>query len=119
AFRGGYAAAVLLATFLALHTAPPLLGLLPPSAVGPGTELLGTGPALWAAPIVAQALCLLVAAALLRVLGAGGRITAGAVWVLVWAGWAGQQSFAAAPLPLLLGLSGVTMAAYAIRGLRA
>ncbi|MFE1347355.1 lipopolysaccharide biosynthesis protein [Streptomyces sp. NPDC058757] len=119
AFRGGYAAAVLLATFLALHTAPPLLGLLPPPAVGPGTELLGTGPALWAAPIAAQALCLLVAAALLRVLGAGGRVTAGAVWVLVWAGWAAQQPFATAPLPVLLGLSGVTMAAYAIRGLRA
>ncbi|MFE5797183.1 lipopolysaccharide biosynthesis protein [Streptomyces sp. NPDC056503] len=119
AFRGGYATAVLLATFLALHTAPPLLGLLPPAAVGPGTELLGTGPATWTAPIAAQALCLLLAAALLRVLGAGGRITAGAVWVLVWAGWAAQQSFAAAPLPLLLGLSGVTMAAYAVRGLRA
>ncbi|GGR67923.1 lipopolysaccharide biosynthesis protein [Streptomyces roseolus] len=119
AFRGGYAAAVLLATFLALHTAPPLLGLLPPPAVGPGAGLLGTGPATWLAPIAAQAVCLALVAVLLRVCGAGGRLTAGAVWVLVWAGWAGQQSFAAAPLPLLLGLTGVTMAAYAIRGLRA
>lgn len=119
AFRGGYAAAVLLATFLALHTAPPLLGLLPPPAVGPGAGLLGTGAAAWLAPIAAQAVCLALVAVLLRVCGAGGRITVGVVWVLVWAGWAGQQSFAAAPLPLLLGLSGVTMAAYAIRGLRA
>ncbi|MFF8412195.1 lipopolysaccharide biosynthesis protein [Streptomyces omiyaensis] len=119
AFHGGYAAAVLLATFLALHSAPPLLGLLPPVAAGPGAELLGTGPAARAAPVVAQALCLLVAAALLRVLGARGRTTAGVVWVLVWAGWAGQQFLAGAPLPPLLGLAGITMAAYAIRGLRA
>ncbi|MFF7815855.1 lipopolysaccharide biosynthesis protein [Streptomyces roseolus] len=118
AFRGGYAAAVLLATFLALHTAPPLLGLLPPPAVGPGAGLLGTGAAVWLAPIAAQAVCLALAAVLLRVCGAGGRLTVGVVWVLVWAGWAGQQSFATAPLPLLLGLTGVTMAAYAIRGLR-
>ncbi|WP_240981974.1 MULTISPECIES: lipopolysaccharide biosynthesis protein [unclassified Streptomyces] len=119
AFRAGYAAAVLCATFLALHTAPPLLGLLPPPAVGPGAGLLGTGPAAWLAPIAAQAACLALVAVLLRVCGAGGRTAVGAVWVLVWAGWAGQQSFAAAPLPLLLGLSGVTMAAYAVRGLRA
>ncbi|MFD4376108.1 lipopolysaccharide biosynthesis protein [Streptomyces sp. NPDC058486] len=118
-FRGGYASAVLLATFLALHTAPPLLGLLPPAAAGPGSELLGTGPATWVAPVVAQALCLLIAGALLRVLGTSGRITAGALWVLVWAGWAGQQFLATAPLPPLLGLAGITMAAYAIRGLRA
>ncbi|MFD6247579.1 lipopolysaccharide biosynthesis protein, partial [Streptomyces roseolus] len=85
----------------------------------PGAGLLGTGPAAWLAPIAAQAACLALVAVLLRVCGAGGRLTAGAVWVLVWAGWAGQQSFAAAPLPLLLGLSGVTMAVYAIRGLRA
>ncbi|KOX18193.1 hypothetical protein ADL06_31280 [Streptomyces sp. NRRL F-6491] len=118
AFRGGYAGAVLLATFLALHTAPALLGLLPPVAAGPGAELLGTGPAARFAPVVAQGLCLVLAAVLLRLLGAGGRITAGAVWVLTWAGWAAQQSFATGPLPLLLGLSGVTMAVYAIRGLR-
>ncbi|WP_282697703.1 lipopolysaccharide biosynthesis protein [Streptomyces sp. CC208A] len=118
AFRGPYAAAVLLATFLALHTAAPLLGLLPPPAAGPGAELLGTGPASWLAPVAAQGLCLLLAAVLLRILGAGGRATAGAVWVLVWAGWAAQQPLAAAPLPMLLGLTGLTMAAYAIRGLR-
>ncbi|MFI8514761.1 lipopolysaccharide biosynthesis protein [Streptomyces sp. NPDC085460] len=118
AFGGGYAGAVLVATFLALHTAPPLLGLLPPPAAGPAAGLLGTGPAAWIAPVAAQGVCLALAAVLLRLLGAGGRIAAGAVWVLIWAGWAAQQSLATAPLPLLLGLSGVTMAVYAIRGLR-
>jgi len=39
--------------------------------------------------------------------------------VLVWAGWAGQQAFAAAPLPLFLGLAGATMAVCAFRGLAA
>jgi hypothetical protein len=37
--------------------------------------------------------------------------------VLVWAGWAGQQAFATAPLPLFLGLAGGTMAVCAFRGL--
>ncbi|MFI9121694.1 lipopolysaccharide biosynthesis protein [Streptomyces bikiniensis] len=117
-FHGGYAGAVLLVTFLALHTAPPLLGLLPPVAAGPGAELLGTGPAARFAPVVVQGLCLALAALLLRLLGTGGRIAAGAVWVLVWAGWTAQQSLATGPLPLLLGLVGLTTAVYAIRGLR-
>ncbi|MGW0121155.1 lipopolysaccharide biosynthesis protein [Streptomyces sp. NPDC003327] len=116
-FRPDFAATVLLATFLALHTAPPLLGLRPPEAAGPGAGLLGGGVAGAAAPVVAQALCLLLAGVLLRVLGAGTRLTAGVVWVLVWAGWAGQQAFAAAPLPPLLGLAGATMAVCAFRGL--
>ncbi|MER7623694.1 lipopolysaccharide biosynthesis protein [Streptomyces sp. NPDC126503] len=116
-FRPGFTAAVLLTTFLALHTAPPLLGLSPADARGPGAALLGEGPAAATAPIVAQALCLLLAAALLHALGAGPRVTAGAVWVLVWAGWAGQQAFAAAPLTVLLGLGGGAMAGYALRGL--
>ncbi|KQX11891.1 hypothetical protein ASC82_18820 [Streptomyces sp. Root431] len=120
-FRPAFAGTVLLATFLALHTAPPLLGLRPAEAGGPGAELLGgTGEsASSAAPIVLQALCLLLAALLLRVLGVGERVTAGVVWVLVWAGWAGQQAFAAAPLPLFLGLAGATMAVCAFRGLAA
>ncbi|MFB7592946.1 lipopolysaccharide biosynthesis protein [Streptomyces sp. NPDC056169] len=118
-FRPAFAGTVLLATFLALHTAPPLLGLLPAEASGPGAELLGEagGLATTVGPIVLQALCLLLAALLLRVLGVGERVTAGVVWVLVWAGWAGQQAFAAAPLPLFLGLAGATMAVCAFRGL--
>ncbi|MFI9212777.1 lipopolysaccharide biosynthesis protein [Streptomyces sp. NPDC053253] len=120
-FRPAFAGTVLLATFLALHTAPPLLGLRPAEAGGPGAELLGGAgeSATAVAPIVLQALCLLLAALLLRVLGVGERVTAGVVWVLVWAGWAGQQAFAAAPLPLFLGLAGATMAVCAFRGLAA
>ncbi|MFE5715665.1 lipopolysaccharide biosynthesis protein [Streptomyces sp. NPDC056501] len=120
-FRPAFTGTVLLATFLALHTAPPLLGLRPAEAAGPGADLLGgTGePAAAVAPIALQALCLLLAALLLRVLGVGERVTAGVVWVLVWAGWAGQQAFAAAPLPLFLGLAGATMAVCAFRGLAA
>ncbi|WP_329623098.1 lipopolysaccharide biosynthesis protein [Streptomyces sp. NBC_01255] len=121
AFRPAFAGAVLLATFLALHTAPPLLGLGPAAAGGPGAELLGeaAGPAAVVTPIVLQALCLLLAALLLWVLGVADRVTAGVVWVLVWAGWAGQQAFAAAPLPLFLGLAGATMAVCAFRGVAA
>ncbi|MEU3689667.1 lipopolysaccharide biosynthesis protein [Streptomyces narbonensis] len=120
-FRPAFAGTVLLATFLALHTAPPLLGLRPAAAGGPGADLLGdaAGPAAAVTPIVLQALCLLLAALLLRVLGVGERVTAGVVWVLVWAGWAGQQAFAAAPLPLFLGLAGATMAVCAFRGVAA
>ncbi|MFD3535496.1 lipopolysaccharide biosynthesis protein [Streptomyces sp. NPDC058664] len=116
-FRPPYAGTVLLATFLALHTAPPLLGLRPAEAGGPGATLLGEGVGRAVAPIVLQALCLLITAVLLRVVGVGARVTAGVVWVLVWAGWAGQQAFAAAPLPLFLGLAGGTMAVCAFRGL--
>ncbi|MFE5485898.1 lipopolysaccharide biosynthesis protein [Streptomyces sp. NPDC056527] len=111
------AATILLATFLALHTAPPLLGIHPDPATGPGAGLV-PDPALPVLPIAAQGLCLLLVAVLLRVLGTGGRTTVCAVWVLVWAGWAGQHAFAAAPLPVLLGLCGATMAAVAGRGLR-
>ncbi|MFI6421259.1 lipopolysaccharide biosynthesis protein [Streptomyces sp. NPDC050842] len=121
AFRPAFAGTVLLATFLALHTAPPLLGLRPAAAGGPGAALLGeaAGPAAVVTPIVLQALCLLLAALLLRVLGVADRVTAGMVWVLVWAGWAGQQAFATAPLPLFLGLAGATMAVCAFRGVAA
>ncbi|MDX2563718.1 lipopolysaccharide biosynthesis protein [Streptomyces sp. TX20-6-3] len=116
-FRPVFAGTVLLATFLALHTAPPLLGLRPAEAAGPGAALLGEGVERAVAPVALQALCLLLAAVLLRVVGVGARVTAGVVWVLVWAGWAGQQAFATAPLPLFLGLAGGTMAVCAFRGL--
>ncbi|MGW1013710.1 lipopolysaccharide biosynthesis protein [Streptomyces termitum] len=119
AFRAGFAVAVPLVTFLALHTAPPLLGLVPPAAAGPGAGPLGAGTAAQVAPVLAQALCLVLAGVLLRLCGAGPRVAAGAVWVLVWAGWAGQHLFAAAPFPLVLGLAGAAMAGYAVRGLRA
>ncbi|MEU2118772.1 lipopolysaccharide biosynthesis protein [Streptomyces sp. NPDC016459] len=117
AFRPWFGGTVLLATFLTLHTAPPLLGLRPAEADGPGAVLLGEGAGRAVAPIVLQALSLLATAVLLRVVGVGARVTAGVVWVLVWAGWAGQQAFATAPLPLFLGLAGGTMAVCAFRGL--
>lgn len=116
-FRPAFAGTVLLATFLALHTAPPLLGLRPADAGGPGATLLGDGVERAVAPIALQALSLVLTAVLLRVVGVGARVTAGVVWVLVWAGWAGQQAFATAPLPLFLGLAGGTMAVCAFRGL--
>ncbi|MEF9883307.1 lipopolysaccharide biosynthesis protein [Streptomyces sp. P9-A4] len=116
-FRPVFAGMVLLATFLALHTAPPLLGLRPAEAGGPGAVLLGEGLERAVTPVALQALSLLLVALLLRVVGVGSRVTAGVVWVLVWAGWAGQQAFAAAPLPLFLGLAGGTMAVCAFRGL--
>ncbi|MEV4942991.1 lipopolysaccharide biosynthesis protein [Streptomyces zaomyceticus] len=116
-FRPAFTGTVLLATFLALHTSPPLLGLSPAEADGPGAALLGEGVQRAAAPVVLQALSLMLAALLLRVVGVGARVTAGVVWVLVWAGWAGQQAFATAPLPLFLGLAGGTMAVCAFRGL--
>ncbi|MFE9137218.1 lipopolysaccharide biosynthesis protein [Streptomyces sp. NPDC007355] len=117
AFRPWFAGTVLLATFLALHTAPPLLGLRPADAGGPGATLLGEGVGRAVAPVALQALSLLLVAVLLRVVGVGARVTTGVVWVLVWAGWAGQQAFATAPLPLFLGLAGGTMAVCAFRGL--
>ncbi|WP_137988984.1 lipopolysaccharide biosynthesis protein [Streptomyces vilmorinianum] len=111
------AATILLATFLALHTAPPLLGIRPDAVTGPGSTLAPAGLR-EALPIVLQAVCLALAAVLLRALGASVRVTACAVWVLVWAGWAAQHAFAAAPLPVLLGACGATMTAVAARGLR-
>ncbi|MFF0277867.1 lipopolysaccharide biosynthesis protein [Streptomyces sp. NPDC004330] len=116
-WRPAFAGTVLLATFLALHTAPPLLGLRPADAEGPGAALLGEGIERAVAPVTLQALSLLLTAVLLRVVGVGARVTAGVVWVLVWAGWAGQQAFATAPFPLFLGLAGGTMAVVAFRGL--
>ncbi|MDT9691192.1 lipopolysaccharide biosynthesis protein [Streptomyces sp. P9(2023)] len=112
-----FAAAVVGVTFVALHAAPPLLGLRPDAAGGPGAALVPAA-ALAVLPIVVQALCLALAAVLLRSLGATVRVTACAVWVLVWAGWAAQHAFASAPLPVLLGVCGATMTAAAVRGLR-
>ncbi|MFF9017924.1 lipopolysaccharide biosynthesis protein [Streptomyces sp. NPDC014870] len=116
-----YAATVLATTFLALHVAPPLLGLRPEEAAGPGATLAPVfvpTDALPALPITLQALCLTLATLLLRALGTSVRVTACAVWILVWAGWAAQHPFAEAPLPILLALCGATMTALAVRGLR-
>ncbi|WP_414721066.1 lipopolysaccharide biosynthesis protein [Streptomyces sp.] len=117
------AGAVLLATFLALHTAPPLLGVRPAALAGPGAdvlaELLAAAPeaTFHVLPLALQALCLILAAVLLHALGVSVRGTVCAVWVLVWAGWAAQQTFAAAALPVFLVL-GCTTAAVLFRSSR-
>ncbi|MFG2329309.1 lipopolysaccharide biosynthesis protein [Streptomyces sp. NPDC048604] len=101
---------VLLATFLALHTAPWLLGVPPEPLSGPGADvlarLLAAAPEATprVAPLVLQALCLLLVAVLLRALGLSERLTACAVWALVWAGWAAQGAFAGIALPVFLGV---------------
>ncbi|MFI1939609.1 lipopolysaccharide biosynthesis protein [Streptomyces purpureus] len=116
--------AVLLVTFLALHTAPLLLGIRPDPASGPLTGPLATflaeaagldSPAgvLRALPLALQVLCLGLVAVALRALGAGERTTACAVWLLMVAGWTAQHAFAAAALPVFVGLFGVAVVAVA------
>ncbi|WP_435866348.1 lipopolysaccharide biosynthesis protein [Streptomyces wuyuanensis] len=115
-------AAALLATAAALHTAPALLGVRPAPAAGPGHEALADllpgpagpgGPAFVLAvlPPVLQLLCLALAATALRALGVPGRVIAGAVWVLTVAGWAAQEAFAAAALPVSAGFLAAAVAA--------
>ncbi|WP_051765099.1 hypothetical protein [Streptomyces sp. NRRL F-5135] len=120
-----------LITFAALHTAPPLLGVPPDRASGPwhgaAVDVLGRLPGAAGAaghegltahhgltaqddlarllPVVLQLLCLVSAAVALRVSRTDGRIASSALWVLVVAGWAAQHAFAAAALPLGLGMA--------------
>ncbi|MFD9952404.1 lipopolysaccharide biosynthesis protein [[Kitasatospora] papulosa] len=119
--------ATLLTTVTALHSAPLFLGVRPSAASGTWhgalAELLagaaGAGsPAvvLRALPFALQLLCLALAAVLLRTAGAHWRITAASVWVLAVAGWAAQDAFAAAGLPVLCVLSAATAVAYGVRG---
>ncbi|WP_455358954.1 lipopolysaccharide biosynthesis protein [Streptomyces sp. SYSU K21746] len=127
--------AAVLVTTAALHTAPLFLGVLPDRVAGPGHEALagfldavagvaGAGGPPGAAvveralPVVLQLLCLALAARTLRTAGAHWRITAGLVWVLAVAGWAAQQAFAAAALPVLLGFLGMYAATAAGRTVR-
>ncbi|MFG3499494.1 lipopolysaccharide biosynthesis protein [Streptomyces sp. NPDC047928] len=113
----------LLVTFAALHSAPPLLGIRPDPLSGPGAGVLagaltdaglaGPGPddpVLRALPVAVQVLCLALVAVALRALDVEARGVAGAVWVLAVAGWAAQDAFAAAALPVLVVL-GVAAAA--------
>ncbi|MHC5702221.1 lipopolysaccharide biosynthesis protein [Streptomyces tirandamycinicus] len=114
--------AALLTTAAALHTAPALLGVRPPPVSGPGHEALAgllTGPVGIAGPAelravlppLLQLLCLGLAATALRALGAPGRTTAAAVWVLAVTGWAAQGAFAAAALPVSAGFLTAAVAA--------
>ncbi|MEK8143556.1 hypothetical protein NKH18_20355 [Streptomyces sp. M10(2022)] len=60
-------------------------------------------------------MCLALAAVLLRTLGTHWRATAAVVWVLGVCGWVAQDAFAAAGLPVFLGLFAATAAAYGTR----
>ncbi|MGW1818123.1 lipopolysaccharide biosynthesis protein [Streptomyces sp. NPDC002125] len=117
----------LLVTVAALHSAPPLLGVRPAAA---SREWHGTlagflagaagldSPAgvLRVLPFALQLLCLALAAVLLRTAGAQRRATASVVWVLAVAGWAAQDAFAAAGLPVSAGLFAATAVVYGVRG---
>jgi hypothetical protein len=124
--RPAPAGAALLVTVTALHSAPLFLGIRPPAAsrewhgtlAGFLAEVAGLGsPAavLRGLPFALQLLCLALAVVLLRAVGAGPRLTAVLVWVLAAAGWAAQDAFAVAGLPLAGGLFAATAVAYAVR----
>ncbi|MFE4372348.1 lipopolysaccharide biosynthesis protein [Streptomyces sp. NPDC056835] len=116
-----------LATFAALHSAPVLLGVRPDRASGPWHEpvaglLTGLLDGVWDAdgvlrglPVALQLLSLGLAAVTLRALGTDARVTAGAVWVLAVAGWAGQKQFAAVALPVSLGVCAPAALALVVR----
>nr|WP_262347044.1 lipopolysaccharide biosynthesis protein [Streptomyces sp. QL37] len=119
--------AALLVTATALHSAPLLLGVRPPAASrewhGTLAGLLAGSPGpgsheavLRALPFALQLLCLALAAVLLRTAGAHWRVTAATVWVLAVAGWAAQEAFAVAGLPVFWGLFAATAVAYGVRG---
>ncbi|MYV53417.1 lipopolysaccharide biosynthesis protein, partial [Streptomyces sp. SID3212] len=117
----------LLISFASLHAAPPLLGVRPERASGPwhgpvvevlvevGGGRFGRDDVLRALPVALQLLCLGLAAVTLWAVRADGRVTAGVLWVLVITGWAAQRPFAAAPVPVFVGLVGVAGAALAVR----
>lgn len=65
-------------------------------------------------PFALQLLCLALVAVLLRTAGVHRRAAAALVWVLAVAGWAAQDAFAAAGLPVFCGLFAVTAVAYAV-----
>ncbi|MFF2523608.1 lipopolysaccharide biosynthesis protein [Streptomyces liangshanensis] len=127
----------LLISFGSLHAAPPLLGVRPDRASGPwhgpvadvltgavghvhlpaGGGALGRDDVLRALPVGLQLLCLGLTALTLWAVRADGRVVAGVLWVLVITGWAAQQAFAAAPVPVFVGVAGVAGVALAVRAL--
>ncbi|MER5894371.1 lipopolysaccharide biosynthesis protein [Streptomyces sp. NPDC001876] len=126
-FRPALIGSALLVTVAALHSAPPLLGVRPPAASQEphGTlarflaEVAGLdSPAavLMGLPLALQVLCLGLAALLLRSAGVPRRAVAALVWALAVAGWAAQDAFAAAGLPVFCGLFAATAVARTVRG---
>ncbi|MER6998659.1 lipopolysaccharide biosynthesis protein [Streptomyces sp. NPDC000410] len=119
----------LLITVCALHTAPPLLGIRPRPADGAWLGALAEmfanvagpvtpGGVLAVLPAVIQLLCLALAAVALGALGVPARATAGALWVLAVAGWAAQDAFATAALPVFTGWFAAAVASLAYRRFR-
>ncbi|HEY9439344.1 MAG TPA: lipopolysaccharide biosynthesis protein, partial [Streptomyces sp.] len=116
----------LFVTVAALHTAPLFLGIRPEPAsadlhgalarsLSSAAGLDSPAAVLRGLPLVLQLMCLALAAVLLRTLGVHWRVTGAVVWVLAVTGWAAQNAFAAAGLPVFLGLLAVTTAAFGIR----
>ncbi|OKI87278.1 hypothetical protein AMK10_33195 [Streptomyces sp. CB02058] len=117
----------LLVTVAALHSAPLLLGIRPAAAspewhgtladfLAGAAGLDSPSGVLRVLPFALQLLCLALAAVLLRTAGAHWRATASVVWVLAVAGWAAQDAFAWAGLPVSGALSAATAVAYGVRG---
>ncbi|MFD9870923.1 lipopolysaccharide biosynthesis protein [Streptomyces niveus] len=112
-----------LALFAALHGVPPLLGVRPEAVSGPWhrpvtdslAQLTGPARAPELLPVVLQLLCLGLAAVVLRVSCAkgrlDGRVVAAAVWVLAVCGWAAQRAFAAVAVPVSAGLLALAVTA--------
>ncbi|MEU1214665.1 lipopolysaccharide biosynthesis protein [Streptomyces sp. NPDC005790] len=117
----------LLVTVAALHSAPLILGIRPAAAsrewhgtlagfLAGAAGLDSPAAVLRALPFALQLLCLALAAVLLRTAGAHWRVTAAVVWVLGVAGWAAQDAFAEAGLPVFVGLFAATAMTYGVRG---
>ncbi|MFB8352778.1 lipopolysaccharide biosynthesis protein [Streptomyces niveus] len=112
-----------LALFAVLHGVPPLLGVRPEAVSGPWhrpvadalAQLTGPARAPELLPVVLQLLCLGLAAVVLRVSCAkgrlDGRVVAAAVWVLAVCGWAAQRAFAAVAVPVSAGLLALAVTA--------
>ncbi|MBD0746560.1 hypothetical protein BG418_33555 [Streptomyces sp. CBMA152] len=124
--RPGLLAAGLGVTVAALHTAPLILGVRPDPLAGPWhgpltrllTDVAGLDSPAGAErslPIALQVLCLALIAVTLIALGAHWRLTSVLVWVLAVAGWAAQEAFAGAALPVFVGLCAVAAVAVGFR----
>ncbi|MFE3251475.1 lipopolysaccharide biosynthesis protein [Streptomyces sp. NPDC059209] len=119
--------AALLTLFGALHGVPRLLGVRPEAASGPWhrpvadalAQLTGQARAPEILPVVLQLLCLGLAALVLRVSFAkgrvDGRVVAAVVWVLAVCGWAAQRAFATVAVPVSAGLVALAITAVLAR----
>ncbi|WP_329121784.1 lipopolysaccharide biosynthesis protein [Streptomyces sp. NBC_01465] len=116
----------LLVTMAALHTAPLFVGIRPHPAperwhgtlasfFADVAGLDSSAGVLRVMPVALQLLCLGLVAVLMGALGAHWRITASAVWALAVVGWAAQDVFAVAGMPVFLALGAVTAVVLAVK----